>query len=467
MLLDVFLLHFTFVQSQVNLIISLKRMLDESEIIMKFANFLSNDTGESTKHFEPQKCGFGNLHEIELAVREFRDILKKMWSEAPARAKEIAETVASASIEPRAEVTVDLSNYGNRIRSLAEMCEDCNTDLESACISVQRSGVGFVNPRATATQSHTLQHQHTNARSSEQQSFVPPDSHQPGPTQHQHHLQHQQPSTPQPLMTQMQPMLPDFSATTQTVMQMANIKLMTSLIKAIQRIGSSSDENAESSEDDSQFNSEPRKPDIQSQVPFLRPSSAASQASRPPSALSQSSLRPSSALSRSVVASAFDSGASISSQRSSKFVDSKESNAEGARLPSSLPGERRDSASTRPPSAAMKLAAEAPVTCNRCRRATLPISHIWFTKNRRLSQKAIHFRANVCGAISSCRQESSSVLFAFILVNLRACESSSARRCASFAAIEADMPRTSALVTADHGLITVAALCNTGVGKYP
>jgi hypothetical protein len=349
---------FTFVQSQVNLIISLKRMLDESEIIMKFANFLSNDTGESTKHFEPQKCGFGSLHEIELAVREFRDILKKMWSEAPARAKEIAETVASASLEPRAEATVDLSNYGNRIRSLAEMCEDCNTDLESACISVQRSGVGFVNPRATATQSHTVQHQHGYDRSSEQRSFVPPDSHQPGPFhqphhQHQQHQQHHQPSTPQPLMPQMQPMLPDLSATTQTVMQMANIKLMTSLIKAIQRIGSSSsDENAEYSEDDGQFNSEPGKPDIQSQVPFLRPSSAASQASRPPSALSQSSLRPSSALSRSVVASAFDSGASISSRRSSRFVDSKESNAEGARLPASLSGERRDSASTRPSSAA-------------------------------------------------------------------------------------------------------------------
>jgi hypothetical protein len=52
-------------QSQVNLIISLKRMLEESEIIMKFTNFLSNDTGQSTKHFDLKSSGFDNLQQLE------------------------------------------------------------------------------------------------------------------------------------------------------------------------------------------------------------------------------------------------------------------------------------------------------------------------------------------------------------------------------------------------------------------
>jgi hypothetical protein len=308
----------TCLQSQVNLIISLKRMLEESEIIMKFTNFLSNDTGESTKHFNLDASGFKTLPELENAVRELRDYLNKLWNEAPAKAKVIAAATASGTKTPTVERSVDLTNFGHRIQSLAEMCKDNNTDLESACISVQRSGVGFVNPRIRGARPQKMQ----------QQGHEHPREHYTFPTQHPVHApfqqQHQQHFAPQPLQYHMQPMLPDLSASTQAVMQLANIKMMQKLVDAINRLGNSGSQHSESSEyTTEEDDAESVEPDIPSEVSFRRPMSSASRSSsqRPSSAMSLKSVsRPSSALS-------LKSGPVIG-RESSRVVDSSNAGAD-------------------------------------------------------------------------------------------------------------------------------------------
>ncbi len=282
-------------QSQVNLIISLKRMLEESEIIMKFTNFLSNDTGESTKHFNLDASGFASMPELEQSVRELRDYLAKLWNEAPAKAKSIAQSTAPGNQTSKVQPTVDLTNFGNRIRSLAEMCKDNNTDLESACISVQRSGVGFVNPRVLGSKPQKMQ----------QQGLQPP--HQSAPSPHipfqQHHPTYQQYSF-HPSQYPAHQMIPDLSASTQAVMQIANIKLMTKLVDAINRIGGRDSESSEQdTEDGTESNESDRpSPPSSSRRPISlvsqssqRPSSASGSGSRPPSAVS---LRPGSGVSR-------------------------------------------------------------------------------------------------------------------------------------------------------------------------
>jgi hypothetical protein len=232
-------------QSQVNLIISLKRMLEESEIIMKFTNFLSNDTGQSTKHFDLKSSGFDNLQQLELCTRDLRDFLKRMWNQAPASVKAVAEASVSSSSLPKTsgvEFSVDLSSIGNRTRSLSELCSDNNTDLESVCISVQRSGVGFVNPRAVGVQPQRMQQQENHS-----QGFT---------SQIPQQLLHTQPRDPS--NTHLQPAHQmDFSATTQAVLQLANIKMMKKLVDAIHRIdfrGSDTSENSDDLSDEASTN---------------------------------------------------------------------------------------------------------------------------------------------------------------------------------------------------------------------
>jgi hypothetical protein len=335
-------------QGQVNLIISLKRMLEESETIMKFSNFLSNDTGESTKHFDLQKCGFGSLHEVEANVRELRDYLRKMWNDAPRQAKEIAEAVTPTSRDRAMGPSVDLSNYGNRIQSLAELCKDCNTDLESACISVQRSGVGFVNPRAAAGQPQNMQQ----PRLSNERHFPPQHQQHQQYQHHQHHqqsqqTQHYQPSALPPFQPPAQPVYPDLSATTQTVMQIANIKLMQKLIKVIKRFDSSDDSDGV---EDSEF-SEHDTDDRVHRATLARPVQSA--ALRPSSALSLPS-RPSSALSHNTASSAFDSRVL---QRQVAAANRTEWNAEAERpRPSAV--DRGPSASSRPSSRPLSAAGQ-------------------------------------------------------------------------------------------------------------
>ena len=270
---------FTFVlQSQVNLMISLKRMLEESEIIMKFTNLLSNDTGENTKHFQLDVCGYDTMPQLEASIRELRDYLKRMWNQAPSNAKAIAEanqakSREAASNDSRVEASVDLSVLGNRIRSLADMCKDNNRDLESACISVQRSGVGFVNARELGVQPQKMQ-QNLSARSQNPHS----EQSQPQALPPQYPLQQhpQQQLVPPPFQQQLHS---DMAATTQTVMQLANIKLMQKLVGAISRM-------ADSGSDRSYFSENDSGEDSQSGV--SRPTSASSQ--RPISASSQRHL---------------------------------------------------------------------------------------------------------------------------------------------------------------------------------
>lgn len=333
-------------QNQVNLIISLKRMLEESEIIMKFTNFLSNDTGESTKHFDLEKFGYDSFPQLEQAIRELRDYLQKMLNEAPSSAKKVAELSASnlrdSSLnKSRLEPSVDLSNFGNRIRSLAEVCKDSNTDLESACISVQRSGVGFVNPRAEKVQYQKVQPQSNQFHD---------ERHLPFQQSHQQVTQHVMPPqqfAPQSFQSQLPPMFPDMSATTQAVMQIANVKLMHKLIDAIDRIGRSESEYSETDESELDGDIQPSGHRLPSQVTQNQqrgPNSHSSQ--RPSSAVYQ---RPSSALSER----SFASSAShlASSRGPGKLPDTRVPNEQENQLPKSLTAGRETAVTARPQSA--------------------------------------------------------------------------------------------------------------------
>lgn len=105
---------------------------------------------------------------------------------------------------------------------------------------------------------------------------------------------------------------------------------------------------------------------------------------------------------------------------------------------------------------ATKLEVEAPVTSNDRKRAL------------RLLQKYFQYGQLLPlypSTSSSAGRDfpgSADAALAFVLVNLRARESRFDRRCASFAAIGADIPWTSLLVSADHGRTYVAALCIVG-----
>lgn len=267
-------------------------MLEESEIIMKFTNFLSNDTGESTKHFNLDASGFKSLPELEYSVRDLRDYLTKMFNEAPEKAKALAAAIAPVTRAPRMEQSVNLTNFGNRIQALADMCKDNNTDLESACISVQRSGVGFVNPRVKGTRPQKMPQQEPQSLPVQQPHDVTLQQHLPFP---------QQPFSPQPMQNPVQPLLADLSASTQAVMQLANLKMMQKLVDAINRMGNSGRIASESSEQTTEDDSGPDEPNIPSEPPSSRrPLSSVSRSSsqRPPSAVSlRSSSRPSSAIS--------------------------------------------------------------------------------------------------------------------------------------------------------------------------
>ncbi len=328
-----------------NLIISLKRMLEESEIIMKFTNFLSNDTGESTKHFDLEKFGYDSFPQLEHAIRELRDYLQKMLNEAPSSAKKIAELSASnlrdSSLnKSRLEPSVDLSIFGNRIRSLAEVCKDSNTDLESACISVQRSGVGFVNPRAGKVQYQKVQPQ-TNRHDERHLPF------QHSQQQVTQHVMPPQQFAPQPSLSQMPPMFPDMSATTQAVMQIANVKLMHKLIDAIDRIGRSDSEYSETDESELDGEIQPSGRRLPSRVAQQQPRGSNSHSSqRPSSAVYQ---RPSSALSeRSVTASASHLD---SSRGPGKLTDIRVPNEQEEQPPKALTAGRATAFTARPQSA--------------------------------------------------------------------------------------------------------------------
>ncbi len=321
-----------------NLIISLKRMLEESEIIMKFTNFLSNDTGDSTKHFDLEKCGYESFPQLDQSIRELRDYLQRMLNEAPSSAKQIAELSSSNSrespdIKSHSESSVDLSNFGNQIRSLVEVCKDSNTDLESACISVQRSGVGFVNPRAGKVQSQKFQPQAEQFHERRHLTF-----------QHsQHHAtQHVMPPhqfAPQPFHSQLPPMFPDMSTTTQAVMQIANIKLMHKLINAIDRIGRSGSEDSESGESERDEEIQPSGRRLPSQVAQRQPRGSNSHLfQRPSSAMSE----------RSVSASALNS---VSSRGHVKLTEMLLPNNEEEQLPKALAGGRATAIAARPQSA--------------------------------------------------------------------------------------------------------------------
>ena len=262
---------------------------------MKFTNLLSNDTGENTKHFQLDACGFDTMPQLETSIRELRDYLKRMWSQAPAQAKAIAEATVSRSSEgapksSRAEPSVDLSVLGSRVRSLADMCKDNNTDLESACISVQRSGVGFVNPREFGKQPQKMQQM-------QPQDFPPqyPPPHHP---QQQYQQQFAAPQTQFAPPPSQQQFHSDMSSTTQTVLQLANIKLMQKLVGAINRMVDSGSDRSYSSDADSVEELQPRA--------LARPSSSSSQ--RPSSASVQ----------RPVLASDFESSASRRPSSSSR-----------------------------------------------------------------------------------------------------------------------------------------------------
>jgi hypothetical protein len=319
-------------------------MLEESEIIMKFTNFLSNDTGESTKHFDLEKFGYDSFPQLEQAIRELRDYLQKMLNEAPSSAKVAAELSAANSRDSslnksRFQPSVDLSNFGNRIRSLAEVCKDGNTDLESACISVQRSGVGFVNPRAGKVLYQKEQPQ-TNQFHDER--------HLPFQHSQQQVTQHVMPPhqfAPQP--SQLPPMFPDMSATTQAVMQIANVKLMHKLIHAIDRIGRSDSEYSETDESELDRDIQPSGRRLPSQVAQQQPRGSNSHSSqRPSSAVYQ---RPSSAFSeRSVNASASHPA---SSRAPGKLPDTRVPNEQEEQLPKSLTAGRATAVTARPQSA--------------------------------------------------------------------------------------------------------------------
>jgi len=266
-------------------------------------------------------------------------------NEAPSSAKKIAELSASnlrdSSLnKSRLEPSVDLSIFGNRIRSLAEVCKDSNTDLESACISVQRSGVGFVNPRAGKVQYQKVQPQ-TNRHDERHLPF------QHSQQQVTQHVMPPQQFVPQPSLSQMPPMFPDMSATTQAVMQIANVKLMHKLIDAIDRIGRSDSEYSETDESELDGEIQPSGSRLPSRVAQQQPRGSNSHSSqRPSSAVYQ---RPSSALSeRSVTASASHLD---SSRGPGKLTDIRVPNEQEEQPPKALTAGRATAFTARPQSA--------------------------------------------------------------------------------------------------------------------
>jgi len=144
--------------------IGLRTVLERSETVMQLTTLLSSGTPE---HLQLDACGFETMPQLEASVRELQRYFKRMWDKAPARAREFAEeatgskeqTGASHVTQCRAEAYVDLDILGHRIWRLVDMCGDSNLGLESTCISVQRSGVGFVNSRDNKIQDHEALHE--------------------------------------------------------------------------------------------------------------------------------------------------------------------------------------------------------------------------------------------------------------------------------------------------------------------
>ena len=151
---------------------------------------------------------------------------------------------------------------------------------------------------------------------------------------------------PQSFQSQLPPMFPDMSATTQAVMQIANVKLMQKLIGAIDRIGRSESEYSDTDVSELDGDIQPSGHRLPSQVTQHQQRGSNSHSSqRPSSAVYQ---RPSSALSER----SFASSAShlASSRGPGKLPDTRVPN-EQDQLPKSLTAGRETAVTARPQSA--------------------------------------------------------------------------------------------------------------------